>query len=57
MVKPATAAMSWWDTLNCMEMNDAVMPMDDEPAVGPDDMTSPYCKMYAGLSARGRDAS
>ena len=50
MVKPATAA-TWWDTLNCMEMNDAVMPMDDEPPVGPDDMTSPYCKMYAGLSA------
>ena len=50
MVKPATAA-TWWDTLNCMEMNDAVMPMDEEPPVGPDDMTSPYCKMYAGLSA------
>ena len=54
MVKPATAA-TWWDTLNCMEMNDAVMPMDDEPAVGSDDPMadpkSPYCKMYAGLSA------
>ena len=50
MVKPATAA-TWWDTLNCMEMNDAVMPMDDEPPVGPDDMTSPYCEMYEDLSA------
>ena len=35
-VKPATTA-TWWDTLDCMEMNDAVMPMDDEPAVGSDD--------------------
>ena len=50
MVKPATAA-TWWDALDCPMMNDAVMPMGDEPPVGPDDMTSPYCKMYAGLSA------
>ena len=49
MVKPATAA-TWWDTLDCMEMNDAVMPMDDEPAVV-SGASSPYCKMYAGLSA------
>ena len=42
-VTPGTKA-SWWDSLSCMEMNDAVMPMGDEPAVGPDDMTSPYCK-------------
>ena len=52
MVKPATAA-TWWDALDCMEMNDAVMPMGDEPAVGSDD-TSPYCKMYAGLSAEAK---
>ena len=55
MVKPATAA-TWWDTLDCpWMMNDAVMPMDDEPAVGSDDPMadpkSPYCAMYAGLSA------
>ena len=54
VVKPATAA-TWWDTLDCMEMNDAVMPMDDEPAVGSDDPMadpkSPYCAMYADLSA------
>ena len=33
-----------WDTLNCPEMNDRVG-ADDEP----DDMNSPYCRMYAGL--------
>ena len=49
-VKPGTA-MNWWNSLDCMEMNDAVMPMGNEPAVGPDDMTSPYCKMYADLEA------
>jgi hypothetical protein len=54
IVKPATAA-TWWDALDCPMMNDAVMPMDDEPAVGSDDPMadpkSPYCAMYAGLSA------
>ncbi len=49
-VKPATAA-TWWDPMDCMDKNDAVDPMDGEPAVGLDDMTSPYCAMYAGLSA------
>ena len=39
----------WWDSLDCMQMNDAVMPMDNEPAVGPDDATSPYCAMYEDL--------
>ena len=45
----------WWDTLNCMQMNDAVYPGDGDPAVGPDDATSPYCAMYADLEddARG----
>ncbi len=40
----------WWNSLDCPQMNDAVYPMDDEPAVGADDPSSPYCKMYAGLS-------
>ena len=53
MVKPATAT-TWWDALDCPMMNDAVTPMEGEPAVGPDDMTSPYCKMYAGLSAEAK---
>ena len=33
-----------WDTLNCPEMNDRVG-ADDQP----DNMNSPYCRMYAGL--------
>ena len=49
MVKPATVA-TWWDALGCMEMNDAVMPMDDEPAVV-SGTSSPYCEMYEDLSA------
>ncbi len=55
MVKPATA-MYWWDSLNCVEMNDAVMPTGSEPAVGADDASSPYCKMYAGLSDGAKTA-
>ena len=48
----ATNAASWWNTLDCPMMNDAVEDhvMDGDPAVGPDDMTSPYCALYAGLS-------
>ena len=30
----AATAETWWNTLDCPQMNDAVMPMDDEPAVG-----------------------
>ena len=46
----APTAGTWWNTLDCPQMNDAVMPMEGEPPVGPDDMTSPYCKMYDGLT-------
>lgn len=48
MVIAATDAKTWWNTLDCPMMNDAV-PADSNPAPGPDDMTSPYCKMYDGL--------
>ena len=48
MVGGAAAMMTdvaaYWDMLGCPAMNDAVG-ADDQP----DDMTSPYCKMYAGL--------
>lgn len=47
----AAAVAEWWNTLDCPMMNDVVSPNTDEPAVGPDNMTSPYCKMYDGLSA------
>ncbi|MYC32942.1 MAG: hypothetical protein F4X64_07170 [Chloroflexi bacterium] len=46
----ADAIEEWWESLNCEQMNDAVMPMDDEPAVGADDATSPYCKHYPGTN-------
>ena len=49
-VQPNAIAI-WWDTLDCMEMNDAVMPMGNEPAVGADTDGTTYCKMYADLSA------
>ena len=38
----------WWEALDCALMNDVVMPMGNEPAVGPDNATSPYCKHYPG---------
>ena len=47
-MKPATAT-NWWDSLSCEQKNDAVSPEGDEPAVGPDDATSPYCQAYASL--------
>ena len=52
MTIAATDAASWWNTLNCEMMNDVVEDhiMDGDPAVGPDDATSPYCALYAGLS-------
>ena len=42
-------ATQWWEALDCMGMNDAVAGyvMDGDPAVGPDDATSPYCKHFA----------
>ena len=48
-VQPNAIAI-WWDTLDCMEMNDAVMPMGNEPAIGADTDGTTYCKMYANLS-------
>ncbi|MYC34799.1 MAG: fibronectin type III domain-containing protein [Chloroflexi bacterium] len=46
----------WWDTLDCPQRNDAVMPRYDEPAaakddsgMGIDDPASPYCAMYDDL--------
>ncbi len=50
MTIAATDAASWWNTLDCPMMNDAV-PADSTPAPGADDKTSPYCKMYDGLMA------
>ena len=44
------AIATWWDDLDCPEMNDAVSPEDDEPAVGADTAGTTYCKMYADLS-------
>ena len=41
----------WWNMLNCVEMNDAVTPTGDEPAVGADTDGTTYCKMYDDLSA------
>ena len=41
----------WWNMLDCVEMNDAVSPTGDEPAVGADTDGTTYCKMYDDLSA------
>ena len=49
-VQPNAIAI-WWDGLDCMEMNDAVSPEEDEPAIGTDTEGTTYCKMYANLSA------
>ena len=52
MTIAASSAEIWWDTLDCQMMN-AEIPDDATPAPPEDDtdMTSPYCAMYAGLSA------
>ncbi|MCE2501834.1 MAG: fibronectin type III domain-containing protein [Dehalococcoidia bacterium] len=51
---PTAMVDTWWDNLNCVQMNDAVSPMAGEPAVGSDDPDnnprSPYCYMYDDLS-------
>ena len=49
MTIAATDAATWWNTLDCSMMNDAV-PADSTPAPGDDDSSSPYCKMYDGLA-------
>ena len=41
----------WWDMLDCVEMNDAVSPMNGEPAIGADTDGTTYCKLYDNLSA------
>ena len=41
----------WWNMLDCVEMNDAVTPTGDEPAVGANTDGTTYCKMYDDLSA------
>ena len=41
----------WWNMLDCVEMNDAVSPTGDEPAIGADTDGTTYCKMYDDLSA------
>ena len=47
----SAAVAEWWDSLDCRKMNDVVEGhVGDGPAIGPDDMTSPYCAMYDGLS-------
>ena len=49
-----TDEATWWNLLNCEEMNDAI-PAGSTPAPGSDDPAadprSPYCYMYGGLSA------
>ena len=40
----------WWNMLNCVEMNDAVSPTANEPAVGADTDGTTYCEMYDDLS-------
>ena len=52
MTIAASSAEIWWNTLDCPMMN-AEIPDDATPAPPADDtdMTSPYCAMYAGLSA------
>ena len=52
MTIAASSAEIWWNTLDCPMMN-AEIPDDATPAPPMDDtdMTSPYCAMYAGLSA------
>ena len=52
MTIAASSAEVWWNTLDCPMMN-AEIPDDATPAPPADDtdMTSPYCAMYAGLSA------
>ena len=50
----------WWDSLDCVKMNDAVSPMVGEPAVGSDDPThdprSAYCYMYNDLKVDAKSA-
>ena len=50
---PYMSVDEWWDSLDCVKMNDAVSPMGSEPAVGSDDPTnvprSAYCYMYNDL--------
>ena len=41
----------WWNMLDCVEMNAAVSPTGDEPAVGANTDGTTYCKMYDDLSA------
>ena len=51
MTIAATNEAAWWNALDCPMMNDAVEDhVGDGPAVGPDNMTSPYCALYDGLS-------
>ena len=52
MTIAASSAEVWWNTLDCSMMN-AEIPDDATPAPPADDtdLTSPYCEMYAGLSA------
>ncbi|MCY4417543.1 MAG: fibronectin type III domain-containing protein [Chloroflexi bacterium] len=57
MIIAATDVATWWNSLDCPMMNDAV-PADADPAPGSDDETadprSPYCYMYAGLSPEAK---
>ena len=41
----------WWNMLGCVQMNDAVTPTGDEPAVGAATAGTAYCRMYDDLSA------
>ena len=46
----------WWNMLGCVQMNDAVSPTGDEPAVGADTAGTAYCRMYDDLSAEAMPA-
>ena len=51
------AVAEWWNSLDCVMMNDVVEgQVSDGPTIGADDMTPPYCVMYDGLSADTADA-
>jgi titin len=53
MTIAASNVTSWWNALDCPMMNDAI-PADATPPPGDDD-SSPYCKMYGGLTAEAKE--
>ncbi len=54
MTIAASNVASWWNALDCPMMNDAI-PADATPPPGADDPSSPYCKLYGGLTAEAKE--